>query len=71
MRREHLKTARLAHSWTALDLAERAGIREEKVYAVERGRYGLTRDEANRWAGALGMTPAAAFPEIFAGRATS
>jgi hypothetical protein len=50
---------------TALALGERATIKEEKVFAVERGRYGCTRDEGCRWAAALGLEPAAAFPENF------
>jgi len=65
MRREHLRLARLAAGLTALELGERAGIREEKVFQVERGRYLPTHDEASRWATALRMTPAEAFPELF------
>ena len=65
MRREHLKTARATLGLTALDLGERAAIKEEKIFAVERGRYMPTRFEASRWASVLGMPPAQAFPEIF------
>ena len=65
MKRDHLKTARRAMGLTALQLGEHAGIKEQKVFAVERGRYLPTRDEATRWAGVLGMAPAKAFPAIF------
>ena len=64
MRREHLTRARRALGLTALDLGERSGIGEEKVYAVERGRYRPTREEAVRWAAALGVPVESAFPEI-------
>jgi transcriptional regulator with XRE-family HTH domain len=67
MIREHLKDARRARHLTALALAEITGIKEEKVYQVERGRYAPSREDAIVWALTLGMTPAAAFPEIFAG----
>jgi transcriptional regulator with XRE-family HTH domain len=67
MKRDHLKAARLARRLTAVALGERATVKEEKVYQVERGRYLPTRPEAERWAAVLGMTPAAAFPEIFTG----
>jgi len=66
MRRSHLKIARLSLGLTALALGERAAIHEEKVFQVERGRYLPTRDEAIRWAAALGMRPTKAFPEFFA-----
>lgn len=66
MRRDYLKTARLALGLTALDLGEQTAIKEEKIFQVERGRYLPTRDEATRWAAALGMRPGVAFPELFA-----
>lgn len=66
MTRQHLKDARKRKGWTALDLAERIGATEEHVYQVERGRYGTKPETAGRWAKALDMAPAVAFPEIFA-----
>ena len=63
--REHLRNARRAAGLTALALGELCGVREQKVYMVERGRYSPTRAEAERWSAALGMTPREAFPEIF------
>jgi len=65
MRRENLKLARVAAGLTALELGEQAGVREEKVYQVERGRYQPTKEEASRWAAVLQMKPEEAFPEIF------
>lgn len=66
MTRQHLKEARKRKGWTALHLAEHIGATEEHVYQVERGRYGTKPETAERWADALDMTPAVAFPEIFA-----
>jgi DNA-binding XRE family transcriptional regulator len=66
MIREHLKEARKALGLTALSLSSSTGIKEEKIYQVERGRYAPSRKEAATWAAALGMRPAVAFPELFA-----
>ena len=49
---------------TALDLAEKADLREEKVYQVERGRVRPTADEARRWAKALGVRVKEIFPDL-------
>ena len=65
MRRTRLKQARLAQGLTAIALSELTGIREEKVFAVERGRYMARREEAVTWAAALHMKPEEAFPELF------
>jgi ribosome-binding protein aMBF1 (putative translation factor) len=65
MQREHLKEARRAAGLTAVALSEKTEIKEEKIYQVERGRYLPHREEAARWAAALGMRPAVAFPEFF------
>jgi len=65
MKREHLKAARRLLGLTALELGDRAGVTEEKVFQVERGRYRPTREEAIRWADALSMPREVAFPEMF------
>lgn len=65
MSRDHLKNARRAAGLTALRLSELSGIAEQKIYAVERGRYRPRRDEALTWAAALAMPPETAFPELF------
>ena len=65
MQREHLKEARLAAGLTAVALSAQTGIKEEKIYQVERGRYAPSREEAMTWAAALGLRPAVAFPEFF------
>jgi len=65
MRREHLKEARRALGLSALALGERAGIKEEKIFQVERGRYLPTQAEARSWADALDMPAVVAFPELF------
>jgi len=65
MKRQHLKAARMARGLTALALGELANVREEKIYAVERGRYLPTSAEATRWAESLGMPLNEAFPELF------
>jgi transcriptional regulator with XRE-family HTH domain len=68
MRRMELKEARLALGLSALAFGELAGIREERVFAVERGRYRPRKAEASAWAKALGLKVADAFPELFAGQ---
>ena len=65
MKREHLKTARRQLGLTALELGDRAGVTEEKVFQVERGRYRPTREEAIRWADVLSIPRETAFPEMF------
>ena len=68
-RRNHLRLARRAKNWTALELAEQVGVTEDQVYFYERGRYKPTREVALRYASALGMAAEVAFPEIFTGAA--
>ena len=65
MKREHLRMTRVKLGLTALELGDRAGVKEEKIYQVERGRYLPTREEAEQWAAALNMTAVKAFPELF------
>jgi len=65
MRREHLKAARLALGLSALALGEKTGIKEERIFAVERGRYRPRLEEGLTWATALNMRPEVAFPELF------
>jgi transcriptional regulator with XRE-family HTH domain len=48
-----LKQAREAARLTALELGEKAGIGENKIYALERGRCRLNRDDAAKLAEAL------------------
>ena len=66
-RKHHLRLARRAKNWTALDEAEAVGISEDQVYFIERGRTKPTREVALRIASALGMNPEEAFPELFNG----
>ena len=66
IKRYHLRMARRARYWTALELAERVGCTEDQIYFYERGRYKPTREAALRIASALGMNPEEAFPELFA-----
>ena len=68
-RRNHLRLARRAKNWTALELAEQVGVTEDQVYFIERGRTKPTRDVALRIAAALDMAAEVAFPEVFAGAA--
>jgi DNA-binding XRE family transcriptional regulator len=49
----------------AVDLGEKIGVSEQRVFDIERGRYRPRRDEAMTWAAALRMRPEAAFPEMF------
>lgn len=65
MKRDNLKLARIARGMTAMDLGELIGMREHRVYGIERGRYRARRDEALIWASALRLNPEAAFPELF------
>lgn len=67
LRRDHLRNVRRARGLTALAVAEAVGIREDAVYATERGRRRPTRDEAIAWALAIRMSPEACFPEVFTG----
>lgn len=65
-RRNHLRLARRAKNWTALELAEHVGISEDQVYFIERGRTKPNREIALRYASALGLKVDEAFPELFA-----
>ena len=64
-RRNHLRLARRAKNWTALELAEQVGVSEDQVYFVERGRTKPSREMALRWANALDLNADEAFPELF------
>ena len=50
---------------TALDLAKIVHVKEQRVYAIERGRSTPSREEGLRLADALSLLPFEAFPEIF------
>lgn len=65
-KRNHLRLARRAKNWTALELAEQVGVTEDQIFFYERGRTKPTRDVALRMASALGMDAESAFPELFA-----
>ena len=65
MQRHILKDARKAAGMTALALGEITGIREDRLYALERGRGRLRRHEALKLATALDVRPAALAPEAF------
>ena len=64
IKREKAIEARRMRGMTALGLAEQAGLKEEKIYQVERGRVRPTADEARRWAKALGVEVKEIFPEL-------
>ena len=66
-RRNHLRLARRAKNWTALELAEAVGATEDQIYFYERGRCAPKPEMALRIASALGIPPEEAFPEVFAG----
>lgn len=55
MIRDALKLARKSKKLTAIELSKITGIKEEKIYAVERGRYNATDEEKTKWAEALGV----------------
>lgn len=66
-RRNHLRLARRAKNWTALELAEAVGVSEDQIYFYERGRTKPEREIALRIASALGLNADEAFPELFGG----
>ncbi len=55
MQRHALKEARRTAGLTALAVAERCGIAEDRLYALERGRGRLHPDEVRRLATALNV----------------
>lgn len=64
LRRERAIELRRMLGLTAIGLAEKAALQEEKIYQVERGRYNPTADEARRWAKALGVKVKDIFPDL-------
>lgn len=56
MQREWLREARRARNLTALEVAERTGIDEARIFQLERGRCRLHDREAQAFAAALGIT---------------
>ena len=64
-KRSMLTVARRASGLTALALADQIDVSEQKIYAVERGRYRPTIGEAERWAKALGLRPNVLWPDLF------
>ena len=65
MRNHKLRNARTAAGLTALELAEKSGVDEMRIYALERGRGRLGRDEAAALADALGMARLELAPQWF------
>ena len=66
IKRTHLTQLRKSQNLTAVRLAELAGLTENLIYAVERGRNSIDVARAFRWAQALDIAPETAFPELFA-----
>lgn len=50
---QNVKTRRINHTWTPLELAVRAGMSEPRLIAIERGDPAVTLDELARLASAL------------------
>lgn len=67
MQRDTLRNARLALGLSALRVSELTGIRECRLYGLERGRGRLHRDEAILIGAALNVPPETLAPEIFTG----
>ena len=65
MQRHKMKAARQAAGLTALALSELTGIRECRLYALERGRGRLHADEAKSIASALQVPPWTIAPQWF------
>ena len=65
MQRKALKDARETAGLTALALSEETGIRECRLYALERGRGRFHRNEALALANALHTRPEILAPELF------
>lgn len=63
--RPHLTAARVAKGETCRSFGTKIGKNEMHVRGVEYGRCSPTVEVAARWADALGMDPAVAFPEYF------
>ena len=63
--RPHLTDARVAKGETCRSFGALIGKNEMHVRGVEYGRCSPTVEVAARWADALGMDPAVAFPEYF------
>jgi transcriptional regulator with XRE-family HTH domain len=60
-----IKTARTALGKSALDVARQCGMPEMRIYALERGRARLGRDEAGALARSLGVEPWTLAPQWF------
>ena len=65
MQRHRLKEARRAAGLTALVESELTGIRECRLYGLERGRGRLHREEAILIGAALNVPPETLAPELF------
>lgn len=57
---QQLQAARIAMGWTQADVAERIGITQAAVSAVERGHREASMPVIERWAECLGMEVIAA-----------
>jgi len=60
--RATLRSERIKAGLTALEIAQRAGMQEMRVFSLERGRGRVHPDEAKRLADALGTTTGNLFP---------
>ena len=56
MQRHKLREARQKAGLTALEVADKTGIAEMRLYSLERGRGRLRDDEADALAQTLGIT---------------
>ena len=65
MQRHTLRDARRAAGLTALRVSEMTGIRECRLYGLERGRGRLHREEAIVIGAALNVPPETLAPELF------
>jgi transcriptional regulator with XRE-family HTH domain len=52
-----LLDARIAHQWSRLDLALRAGVGVSTIYRIEHGRSGIRPRTMRRLSNALGLRP--------------
>jgi DNA-binding XRE family transcriptional regulator len=50
-----IRKARLEKNWTQGRLAQASGIDRQRINAIERGKHPLTREAAEKIAGALGL----------------
>lgn len=67
----NVRAAREARDWSRPDLAERSGLADNTIARVERGEMGLSFENIEAIAAALGLEPLALFSAEPPGAATS